>query len=195
MTQVERVQRIVEGDLPVLHVEPEVPRAPWTLHVDGLVDRPVELGLDELPRLGTVRKTIDLHCVWGWSRPGLRWEGIPVVLLERLVEPRPAATYVVFTARSSPYASCFTLDEARDGLLAWALGDEPLATEHGGPLRLVPPSHKWAYKAVKWVESITFCSSFSPGFWEESVGDPRGDIPWDVLHRLGRASDRWKEKP
>ena len=186
-----RVQRIIDGEVPVLHLERSVPTGTWPLVVDGLVERGFELEFDELPRLGERVRYIDLHCVWGWSSPGGRWRGIHIGDMAALARPEDAVTHVLVSARSSPYASCFTLAEAFDGVLAWELDGSPLPPERGGPLRFVPPSSKWAYKAVKWVERITFLDAFRPGSWEERVGDPVGTVPWDVLQRFQIQVERW----
>ena len=93
---------------------------------------------------------------------------------------------------SSPYASCVTIEEAKDGLFAWRLQGQDIAPDRGWPLRFVTPGYKWAYKSVKWVERITFLESFQPGMWEERVGDPKGDIPWDVLQRYNEQREVWR---
>ncbi len=54
-------------------------------------------------------------------------------------------------------------------------GGEPLAPEHGFPLRLVVPS-LYAWKSVKWVRAIEYMTVDRRGFWEErgyhNVADP-----------------------
>src|ERR1700755_1751306 len=69
--------------------------ADYRLEVDGLVDRPARLSLDELKALGT-RTQIRRHaCVEGWSAIG-KWTGTPLASLLDHVGPRPGARYVVF---------------------------------------------------------------------------------------------------
>jgi DMSO/TMAO reductase YedYZ molybdopterin-dependent catalytic subunit len=189
-----RVQRIVSGDLPVLHLETQVPSGAWPVTVDGAVEAPAEISTDAIRDLGTIDRRLDLHCVWGWSRPGLLWTGVHINALARLARPAPTAKYVRIHARSSPYASCFTLQEARDGILAWRLDEREMAPERGWPLRFVPPAYKWAYKGVKWVERITFLEGFEAGVWEDRVGDPVGDVPWEVLQRFGGQADNWRAR-
>jgi DMSO/TMAO reductase YedYZ molybdopterin-dependent catalytic subunit len=176
-----RGQRLVEELRPV-HLEAEVPtREHWTLSVDGLVQRSVEIDLDGLRRVGAEERAIDFHCVWGWSRPGTRWRGVPVDAVLELAGPGPEARYVTFAAHDSPYASCIPLEDARQGLLAFELEGEALEPAHGGPLRYVPPAHLWGYKGVKWLGSMLLESELSPGFWEEKVGDVEGRVPPAVL--------------
>ena len=132
--------------------------------------------------------------MWGWSRPDCKWEGVHLNALASGVGASPEARYVLIGARESRYASCVTLEEARDGIFAWRLADRDLAAERGWPLRFVAPGYKWAYKSVKWVDRITFTDEFRPGFWEERVGDPKGNVPWHVLERFSQQTEAWRRK-
>jgi DMSO/TMAO reductase YedYZ molybdopterin-dependent catalytic subunit len=190
---VDRVQRIVDGDVPVLHLEPRMPTGTWDVLVDGAVARPAKLAMPDVHELGRIKRYIDLHCVWGWSRPDCAWEGVHLNALIADVEPSPEARYVLVTARESPYASCVTLEEARDGIFAWRLDGRDIAVDRGWPLRFVTPGYKWAYKSVKWVERVTFLESFEPGMWEERVGDPKGNIGWDILQRFNEQREVWRK--
>src|SRR2546422_4192919 len=40
----------------------------WRLRVDGVVDRPLELSIQDLMRMPRVPYTVQHHCVQGWSR-------------------------------------------------------------------------------------------------------------------------------
>lgn len=179
-----RVQRRTEH-LPVLHLEPEVPAsADWVISVDGLVADAASWSITEITGMVREERVWDLHCVWGWTRQNCRWEGIPAARLIDAARPLPEASHVLTRAMGDDYAACLTLERARRSLLAWRLDGADLTPEHGWPLRLVPPPTKWAYKGVKWVTHLTLLSGFRPGFWEELVGDPHGDIPPDILDHL-----------
>lgn len=186
----DRVQRIVSGEIPILHLEPDVPSGDWPMVVDGLVAEPRVVA--DVRSLARIERWIDLHCVWGWSRPDHHWEGVHLNALGR---PLPEATHVLVSARESPYAACFTIEEARDGIFAWRVDGRDLSPERGWPLRFVAPSYKWAYKHVKWVERVTFVDRFTPGMWEARVGNPKGDVPWDVLQRFQGAVQRLRAQP
>ncbi|MGH2768121.1 MAG: molybdopterin-dependent oxidoreductase [Actinomycetota bacterium] len=176
-----RVQRPTD-QLPVLHLEAEIP-APkhWFVEISGLVEVSSVWGLDEIRSLEAERRVWDLHCVWGWCRPACLWEGVPAARLIDVARPRAEARFAVASAIEGPYASCLTLQEARESLLAWRMDGQELSPDHGGPLRLVPPPTKWGYKGIKWIGSITLTDHFSPGFWEELVGNVHGDIPPEML--------------
>jgi DMSO/TMAO reductase YedYZ molybdopterin-dependent catalytic subunit len=177
-----RVQRLVDR-LPPVHLEAEVPPAAgaWTLRVDGMVERPLELSLEALHRLSVEHRAMDFHCVWGWSRAACRWTGVACAELLDAAGVDPAATVATVAAADEPYAACLHLEDARAGLLAWALDGVPLAAENGWPLRFVQPPWLWGYKGVKWVGRITVGDRFEPGFWEAKTGDAEGRVPAEVL--------------
>src|SRR2546430_1462555 len=56
---------------------PSWDRVSWRLAVDGLVERPLRLGLDDLLARPLVAVRADFRCGSGWSVPDARWEGIP----------------------------------------------------------------------------------------------------------------------
>jgi DMSO/TMAO reductase YedYZ molybdopterin-dependent catalytic subunit len=97
------VQRLVSR-LPPVHLEAELPGPDprWTLRVGGLVERPLELSLEELRHLPHADWVMDLHCVWGWSRRGCRWTGVELETLLDLVRPLPSATVATVAAGQSP---------------------------------------------------------------------------------------------
>ncbi len=179
-----RVQRRTD-ELPILHIEPEIPSSPsWEVTVEGLVANASAWPFEEIQAMVAEKRIWDLNCVWGWTRPACRWEGIPAARLIDAARPSPQAAYVLATALDDHYSSCLTIERARRSLLAWRLDGAGLTPEHGGPLRLVPPPTKWGYKGVKWVSRLTLVQDFSPGLWEKLVGDVHGDIPQHVLDHL-----------
>lgn len=159
------------------------------LRLDGLVQKPLAWTPDQIKAMAPELRIWDLNCVWGWVRPACRWEGVLAAALIDAAGPAPEGRYVMAEAQGGGpgpqapriYASCLTLDEARRSLVAWSLDGQDLTPEHGGPLRLVPPPEKWGYKGVKWLAKLSVISSFTPGFWEEMVGNPVGDIPSELL--------------
>jgi DMSO/TMAO reductase YedYZ molybdopterin-dependent catalytic subunit len=177
MTEVTRVQRVPES-WPVVHLEAEVPA--WAfLAVDGSVAHPRRFALNDLATLGTETREIDFHCVWGWSRPRVRWTGVG---LDRLLAVSGVqGSHVTVRSASDDYSACLPVEVAARGFLAWAREGESLGLEAGGPLRFVPPPELWAYKGVKWAQWVTVGHEFAPGFWESRIGDPVGNIPPEVI--------------
>lgn len=177
-----RVQRLVDT-LPAVHLEAAVPAADpgWSLVVDGLVERPLDLSLSELRAGGGEEVVADHHCVWGWSRRACRWTGVRLGTLLDAAGVRPEATVVTVACRVPPYAACLRMADAREGLLVWALDGEELPPANGGPLRFQNPPWLWGYKGVKWAGRVTAGDVFAPGFWEAMTADPEGRVPHEVL--------------
>ncbi|MFY9264553.1 MAG: molybdopterin-dependent oxidoreductase [Solirubrobacterales bacterium] len=179
-----RVQRLVD-ELAAVHLELEPPvREHWTVSVGGLVARRLELSLADLHELGAAAFVADFHCVWGWSRPRVNWTGVPTRVVLDAAGVRPAATHVRFGAADSPYASCVTLAQACDGLLATELEGEPLPPLNGGPLRWLQPHYLWGYKGVKWLAAIELTDHMDAGPWETKVGDIDGEVPQGLIDRF-----------
>jgi DMSO/TMAO reductase YedYZ molybdopterin-dependent catalytic subunit len=99
--------------------------------------------------------------------------------LARRAGARPSARFVRFT---DPQGYDTTVPLARalaEGLLAYGHDGQPLAREHGGPLRAVVPS-LYAWKSCKWVVRVEFLPRESLGFWE--------------LRGYHNSADPWKEE-
>jgi DMSO/TMAO reductase YedYZ molybdopterin-dependent catalytic subunit len=149
----------------------------WTLRVFGEVENELELTwaqFSELPRSSNVQ---DIHCVTRWSRFDTQFEGVHWRELARLVQPRQTANFVVAHAEAG-FTSNVPLSflEADDALLATHGDGEPLAPDHGYPLRLVIPG-KYFWKSAKWLRGIELSSIDKPGFWERYGYNNNAD-PW-----------------
>lgn len=163
---------------PVLHVGdvPAVDLSTWTLRLSGDVRRECTLTWDELRALPEAEVVTDIHCVTKWSKFDTRWRGVRVRDVIALVELAPSVTHVLQHAEHG-YTTNTPLEALLDDdvLLAWSYGGEPLAPEHGGPLRLVLPK-LYFWKSAKWIRGLEFLTGDRPGFWERNgyhnVGDP-----------------------
>ena len=165
---------------PVLHAG-DVPSYPdlstWTFRVTGEVEQELELSWDELNALPRTSNVQDIHCVTRWSRFDTRFEGVHWRELAKLARPKPTARFVVAHAEQD-FSSNVPLSslEADDALLATHADGEPLAPEHGYPLRLVIPG-KYFWKSAKWLRGIELTSTDRPGFWER-YGYHNDADPW-----------------
>ncbi|WP_232825106.1 MULTISPECIES: molybdopterin-binding protein [Salinicola] len=147
--------------------------ADWRLTLDGLVETPLSLSLDEIRAL-PARTQITRHdCVEGWSAIG-QWTG-PVLgdLLAR-AGVKSQARYVVFHCMDQLngkdfYYESLDLVEARhpQTILAHSLNGAPLPTANGAPLRL-RAERQLGYKMAKYLSGITLVSHF------DDIGDGRG---------------------
>ncbi len=166
-------------DFPILHFGkvPEFDRKKWDFRVEGLVEEPVRLGYDELLSLEKSVVVSDFHCVTGWSKFDLEWEGVSFIHLAELVEPKRNARFATIEAEGGYTTSLPLIDLMEpDVIFAYNLEGKPLEPVHGGPLRLVVPK-KYAYKSAKWVRRIVFTEEQELGFWEQR-GYSNGADPW-----------------
>jgi DMSO/TMAO reductase YedYZ molybdopterin-dependent catalytic subunit len=153
---------------PVLHAGsvPKTDLGTWDFSVEGEVENPIRLSWDEFNALPRTSHTQDIHCVTRWSRFDVTFEGVHWSAVEPLVKPLQSAHFVVAHAEEG-YTANVPLSFLRDplSLLATHADGEPLAPEHGGPLRLVIP-RKYFWKSAKWLRGLELTASDRPGFWE-----------------------------
>jgi len=145
----------------------------YRLKVAGLVERPVELSLVDLAKLGETEQVTMHHCIQGWSGVA-QWSGVPMKTLIDLVRPKPGARTVVFYSfgealYGGAYYDTQTIENALKPqcLLATHMNGQPLPEVYGAPLRL-RVENQLGYKMVKWIERIEFVES------EKSVGQGEG---------------------
>lgn len=152
--------------------------ADWRLVIDGLVERPTSLSLEELRRL-PARTQITRHdCVEGWSAIG-KWTGAQMTPLLQSVGLKPEARYLVFhcadklSVVSNYYESIDLFDAFHpQTILAYEMNGAALRVPHGAPVRL-RVERQLGYKHAKYVQRIEAVSSFAMieggrgGFWED----------------------------
>jgi DMSO/TMAO reductase YedYZ molybdopterin-dependent catalytic subunit len=150
----------------------------WRLQVFGLVERPLTLTLAEFGGLPRVKVFADFHCVTRWSRLGNLWEGVSTRELLDRAGVRPAARFVVCHGYDGGWTTNLPLADflANDALLADRHDREPIAADHGGPVRGIVP-RLYAWKSAKWIRGIELHADDRPGYWEENGYHLRGD-PW-----------------
>ncbi len=161
-------------------VVPQVSKESWALTIDGLVDTPMRLTFDDLLARPQVERYVTLACV---SNPvggdlvgNALWQG--VLLKDILDEAGPQAGAAQLASRSTDGWTCGTpLDvvmDGRDAMLAIGMNGEPLAAQHGYPVRMVVPGLFGYVSATKWVTDLRLTT------WEEFDGYwiPRG---WSKL--------------
>ena len=164
---------------PVLSYEPtpKFDPAKYRFKVSGAVAEPFELTWDELQALPRVQLTTDFHCVTTWSRYDNAWEGVHIREILQRAKPLPEAKFVMAHSYTG-YTTNMPLADLDDDdvIIAFTHDGEPLAPEHGGPVRLIVPK-LYAYKSAKWLSGLEFMEKDRPGFWEVRGYHNHAD-PW-----------------
>ena len=164
---------------PVLSYEPtpKFDPAKYRFKVSGAVAEPFELTWDELQALPRVQLTTDFHCVTTWSRYDNAWEGVHIREILQRAKPLPEAKFVMAHSYTG-YTTNMPLTDLDDDdvIIAFTHDGEPLAPEHGGPVRLIVPK-LYAYKSAKWLSGLEFMEKDRPGFWEVRGYHNHAD-PW-----------------
>jgi DMSO/TMAO reductase YedYZ molybdopterin-dependent catalytic subunit len=140
----------------------------WRLTIGGMVEQPQVLSYDQLRALPQASQVSTFHCVTGWTVDGVHWGGVRFSDLLAAARPLPGAHALEFVSAEKPYVDYLTLKQAMlsDVLLAWEQDGQPLAQEHGAPVRVVIPD-MYGYKNVKWVEAINLVPAAGSGYWEQ----------------------------
>ena len=150
----------------------------WDFTVSGAVDTPLSFSWEEFQQLPSETQRQDFHCVTGWSKFDCRFTGVPFTELAERARVHDDAVHVLFSALDD-YTTDLPLEAClrEEVLFAWSFDGEPLAREHGGPLRVLTP-HKYAYKGAKWVTGVEFLTEPELGYWERR-GYSETANPWN----------------
>jgi DMSO/TMAO reductase YedYZ molybdopterin-dependent catalytic subunit len=140
---------------------PQVSPDTWTLVIDGMVSRPVQLTFDELLRMPLTETDITLVCVsnqvGGPYAGNARWLGVPLAGLLRRAGISAGADQVLSTGSDGMTISTplETILDGRDALVAVGMNGQPLPVAHGFPARMVVPGLYGYVSATKWVTRLT----------------------------------------
>ena len=162
---------------------------PWEIKIDGEVEKPFTIGIDELIRKMTLEERLyRLRCVEAWSMT-IPWTGFPMKDLVALAKPLSKARYVRMETflnpkvargqRASwypwPYVEGLTLPEATNELTFLVTGayGKPMAKQFGAPLRLAVP-WKYGFKSIKSIARISFTVERPKSFWQVVQGREYG---------------------
>jgi DMSO/TMAO reductase YedYZ molybdopterin-dependent catalytic subunit len=157
--------------------------ADWRLLVNGLVERSVQLTLEELRAMPSRTQITRHDCVEGWSAIG-KWKGVPLASVLALARPTAAARYVVFhcadpmDAMGTKYYESIAFDDAYhpQTILAYELNGARLPVANGAPLR-IRIERQLGYKMAKYIMRIEVVDHFANiagghgGYWEDQGYD------------------------
>ncbi|MDP5032395.1 MAG: protein-methionine-sulfoxide reductase catalytic subunit MsrP [Paraglaciecola sp.] len=186
---------------------------PWDLTINGLVDKPISLGYEDLYKKLTLEERIyRLRCVEAWSMV-IPWVGFSLADLIKLAKPLSSAKYVAFETLYDPkqmpgqrnrfagggidypYVEGLTIEEATHPLAFLAVGlyGKTLPPQNGAPIRLVVP-WKYGFKSIKSITNIRLTDKKPPTTWNMLASNEYGfyaNVNPKVDHpRWSQASER-----
>ncbi|WP_340246507.1 protein-methionine-sulfoxide reductase catalytic subunit MsrP [Sulfitobacter pontiacus] len=182
---------------------------PWTVQIEGLVDKPGAYGFDDIMQQMTIEERIyRFRCVEAWSMV-VPWNGFELADLLNMAGVQSGAKYVSFETALRPdempgvaynvldwpYVEGLRLDEAMHPLTIMATGiyGKDIPKQNGAPLRLVVP-WKYGYKSIKSVVRITLTDTQPPTSWNKANAGEYGfysNVNPEVDHpRWSQASER-----
>ena len=172
---------------------PTIEKGAFRLQVEGLVNKPIELTLDQIKdRFPVHTAAATLTCAGNrrsemsairliggvqWNAGAIgnaKWTGAALADVLKAAELKPEAKHVWFEGvdpikhmdgKTEPFGGSIPLAKAQSKdaptLLAHAMNDQPLAVQHGFPLRAVVPGYIGA-RSVKWLGKIVVSDRPSP---------------------------------
>ena len=182
---------------------------PWTLEIEGLVKKPMRLGLEEVMKLGAMEERIyRMRCVEGWSMV-IPWIGFSLSTLVKHVEPLGRAKFIEFVILADPktmpnvgsrvldwpYIEGLRMDEAMHplSLLTFGMYGEILPNQNGAPIRLNVP-WKYGFKNAKSIVKIRFTDKQPATAWNKAAANEYGfysNVNPNVDHpRWSQATER-----
>ena len=182
---------------------------PWTVQVDGMVDKPGTYDLGDLISGMTMEERIyRFRCVEAWSMI-IPWQGFQLSALLDKLGVQSGAKYVGFETLLRPeempgqkmgtldwpYVEGLRLDEAMHPLtlIATGLYGQPLPNQNGAPIRLVVP-WKYGFKNIKAIVRITLTDTQPACTWNKMAPQEYGfyaNVNPQVDHpRWSQASER-----
>ena len=196
-------QKTIAADAQALLVRP------WTVTIDGMVEKPMTLGIDDLLKRVTLEERLYRHrCVEAWSM-AVPWSGFPLKALVDMAQPLGSAKYLRMETFQNPkvapgqkqfwypwpYVEGVTLAEATNELafLVTGMYGKPVPRQDGAPLRLALP-WKYGFKSIKSIVKFTFTDQRPVSFWEKLQSSEYGfwaNVNPEVPHpRWSQATER-----
>lgn len=182
---------------------------PWTVVLDGDVESPMEIGIDDLIKKMPHEERLYRHrCVEAWSM-AVPWSGFPLSALVELARPLSKAKYVRMETFNDPemasgqkqvwypwpYVEGLTMEEATNDLAFMVTGvyGHPIEKQYGAPLRIALP-WKYGFKSIKSIVRFTFTDERPRSFWEDLNASEYGfwaNVNPQVSHpRWSQATER-----
>jgi methionine sulfoxide reductase catalytic subunit len=187
----------------------QLPIRPWSVTIDGMVEKPMTLDIDDLLKRVTLEERLYRHrCVEAWSM-AVPWSGFPLKALVDMAQPLGSAKYLQMQTFQNPkvapgqkqfwypwpYIEGLTMAEATNELafLVTGMYGKPVPRQDGAPLRLALP-WKYGFKSIKSIVKFTFTDKRPVSFWEKLQSSEYGfwaNVNPEVPHpRWSQATER-----
>ena len=154
---------------------------PWTVKIDGMVEKPQTVGIDDLLKAMPLEERLYRHrCVEAWGM-AIPWSGFAMAEFVKYARPLSSAKYVKMETFMDPamapgqraawypwpYVEGLSMAEATNELTFLVTGayGKPVAKQMGAPLRLAVP-WKYGFKSIKSIVRFTFTDQRPKGLWE-----------------------------
>ena len=206
-------------DIPI--VDPKT----WTLTIEGLVNNPYTLTLDEIKELPSITMPVTMECAGNgrafmdprpinqpWMREAVstaEWTGTPLKAVIERAGLSTDAIELLFTGLDYGtqsdvdqfYQRSLTIDQAmrEEVFLAYEMNGAPLEPQHGAPLRLVVPGW-YGMTSVKWLDKIeaidTAFNGLQMQFYRETSGSEDEGVAIETMKvRALMAPPGWNTFP
>jgi sulfite oxidase len=164
----------------------------WSVKVDGEVERPLTISIDEMKKMTRATVTVTLECAGNgraffdppvagiqWEKGAVgtaRWTGVRLSEILAKAGVKPIGKYVLLGGADKPVGTMpdfvrnVPLAKAMnpDTILAYEMNGEPVPALHGFPLRAVIPGWEGAY-AVKWLNHVQVIEKEHDGFFVKTA--------------------------
>ncbi len=171
---------------------PQVDIAAWRLSVDGAVEHPLSLTLEDLKRFDPLTAVVTMECAGNgralfqprvagaqWVRGAVgtaRWTGVRMADVLRKAGARQSGFHVAMDGADQPMGS--VPDFVRSvpvekclhpaTILAYEMNGQPLPVQHGFPVRAIVPGWEGA-ACVKWLTRMTVQDHEADGFFMKTA--------------------------
>jgi DMSO/TMAO reductase YedYZ molybdopterin-dependent catalytic subunit len=153
--------------------EGDIDIAVWKLEVKKLNGQKLFIGFDEIKALPKTDLVFDFKCVEGWDQIQ-HWGGVTFAEFVKHfgLQTEAKLGYVGLMTPDKGYYVGIDMPSALhpQTILAYEMNGQPLAAQHGKPLRLIIPV-KYGIKNLKRIGSINFSDRRPPDYWAEQGYD------------------------
>jgi len=175
--------------------DPVVDVNKWSLKINGLVDREIEMTYDEILSLPSKEQFTTLECISNEIGGNLignaLWKGTTLKEVLDRAGVKEDSFYIKFKSFDGYWVG-IPLDKAmmESTLLAYQMNGETLSAGHGFPLRAIVPGI-YGMMNAKWITEIQLEPAVVVGFWQERGWSNDAQIMTNVIIKKPRSGARF----